>query len=62
MNSMRNSLAEDRFKSNPEECLRWRLAKWGKWIDATSGAHVSPLQDIHCWMETRTHALGPTYN
>ena len=40
--------------------MRWRPDKWGKWIDATSGAHVSPLQDIHVWLETRTHVIDFT--
>ena len=40
--------------------LRWRPEKWAKWIDAAEGAHVSPLQDIHCWLETRTHVIDCT--
>ena len=33
---------------------------WAKWIDAGEGAHVSPLQDIHCWLETGTHIVDFT--
>ncbi len=40
--------------------MRWRPEKWGKWIDATEGAHVSPLQDIHVWLETHTHVIDFT--
>ncbi len=40
--------------------MRWRPEKWARWIDATAGAHVSPLQDIHCWLETRTHIVDFT--
>ena len=40
--------------------LRHRPEKWAKWIDASEGAHVSPLQDIHCWLETRTHIVDFT--
>ena len=40
--------------------MRWRPEKRGKWIDASAGAHVSPLQDIHCWLETCTHVIDFT--
>jgi hypothetical protein len=40
--------------------MRWRPDKWAKWIDAKAGVHVSPMQDIHCWLETRTHIIDCT--
>ncbi len=40
--------------------MRWRPDKWAKWIDAGGGAHVSPVQDIHSWLETRTHIVDFT--
>lgn len=40
--------------------MRWRPDKWRDWIDAKAGAHVSPLQDIHVWLETRTHVIDFT--
>ena len=40
------------------ECgFRWRPEKWKDWIDATAGSHLSPLQDLHTWMETKTHII-----
>lgn len=32
--------------------MRWRPEKWARWIDANAGAHVSPVQDVHVWLET----------
>jgi hypothetical protein len=40
--------------------MRHRPEKWSRWIDANAGAHVSPLQDMHCWLETATHVVDFT--
>ena len=39
--------------------MRWRPDKWARWI-AKAGVHVSSMQDIHCWLETRTHIIDCT--
>jgi hypothetical protein len=36
---------------------RWRPDKWAKWVDAAAGAHLTPLQDVHTWIETETHVI-----
>jgi hypothetical protein len=40
--------------------MRWRPEKWSRWIDASAGAHVRPVQDIHVWLETHTHVIDFT--
>jgi hypothetical protein len=37
--------------------FRWRPSKWADWIDASEGARMQPLQDLHCWLETPSFYL-----
>ena len=37
--------------------FRWRPEKWANWIRADAGAHLSPTQDVHTWLETRSHIV-----
>jgi bifunctional DNA primase/polymerase-like protein len=37
--------------------FRWRPEKWANWVDANGGMHLSPLQDVHTWIETATHII-----
>jgi hypothetical protein len=37
--------------------FRWRPTKWAPWIDADKGAHLAAPQDVHTWLETKTHIV-----
>jgi hypothetical protein len=37
--------------------FRWRPQKWSSWVNASECAHLSPLQDVHAWIETTTHVI-----
>jgi len=37
--------------------FRFRPEKWAQWIDADRAAHLTPEQDVHCWLETKTHVV-----
>jgi hypothetical protein len=37
--------------------FRWRPGKWADWIDAAARDELSPLEDVHTWIETATHVI-----
>lgn len=40
------------------ECgFRYAPRKWDNWIDRHAADGLRPLQDIHAWLETRTHYI-----
>jgi hypothetical protein len=40
------------------ECgFRWRPDKWRDLIDADTARHLTPLQDLHVWLETKRHVI-----
>ena len=40
------------------ECgFQFRPDKWADWIDVAAGAHLSPIADVHCWLESATRII-----